>query len=358
MLVNKRAPRRSSTAVTISDVAAMAGVSTMTVSNVLTGRKKVQAATREAVESAVRALGYTPNAAAQALASASQLRVGLIYHNPQSAFLSAILVGALNAASQLGAQLLIRYCAGEDESATQEALTGLVRSGAGALLLPAPYCELVDRSSALRMLDVPMVAMSSGRELAHMPGVRIDDYGAALAMTARLAEMGHRRIALIGGPALHYASETRFRGYQAALADAAIGFDAELVADGDFSYESGLIGARRLLDLPSPPTAIFATNDDMAAAVVSEAHRRGLVVPHDVAIVGFDDTPIAVKIWPRLTTVRQPIAEISELATRRAIAALRGNEQTSGSLETTHLPFEIIERESTADAHPSEIRQM
>lgn len=320
----------------------------MTVSNVLNGRKKVQDATREAVETAIRELGYTPNVAAQALASAAQLRVGLIYRNPQSAFLSAVLVGALNATSNLGAQLLIRYCDSEDEPSAREALTGLVRSGAGALLLPPPFCELVDRLPDLQSLGVPMMAMSSGRELSILPGVRIDDFGAAQAMTARLIELGHRHIGLIGGPDQHYASATRLAGYRAALDEAGIAFDPANVADGDFTYDSGLRAAQQLLDLPQPPTAIFATNDDMAAAVVSEAHRRGLVVPDDVAIAGFDDTPIAVKIWPRLTTVRQPIAEISELATRRAIEAIRNADRTGvNASKTTHIDFEIIEREST-----------
>lgn len=347
--MSKRAPRRSGSAVTISDVAKLAGVSTMTVSNVLTGRKKVQDGTREAVETAVRELGYTPNAAAQALASAAELRIGLIYANPQSAFLSSLLVGALNASSQLGAQLLIRYCPGQNEAVTGEAINGLIRSGAKALLLPPPYCEIVDRSPTLSAIDVPMVAISSGRELSHLPGVRIDDFSAAQAMTARLIDLDHRRIAFIGGPVLHSAGATRLAGYRAALDEAGIEFDEHLVADGDFSYESGLSAASKLLDLPDAPTAIFATNDDMAAAVVSEAHRRGLSIPGDVAVVGFDDTPIAVKIWPRLTTVRQQISEISELATRRAVDAIRHPQRFDrSSPDTTHIPFAIIERESTA----------
>lgn len=347
--MSTRSPRRSSSAVTISEVAALAGVSTMTVSNVLGGRKRVQDATRDAVYAAVRELGYTPNVAAQALASATQLRVGLIYRNPQSAFLSAVLVGALNASAELGAQLLIRYCDGEDEKAAMETLTGLVRSGAGALLLPPPYCEIVDRSSKLRAIDVPMIALSSGRELTNLGGVRIDDYGAALGMTKRLIELGHRRIGLIGGPTHHYASATRLAGYRAALVDAGIEADPSLIADGDFTYDSGLPATRQLLDLEKPPTAIFAITDDMAAAVVSEAHRRGLVIPADLSIAGFDDTPIAVKIWPRLTTVRQPIAEISELATRRAIEAIRsGARAEPGTPKTTEVSFSIVERESTA----------
>lgn len=347
--MSKRAPRRSSSAVTISDVAARAGVSAMTVSNVLNGRKKVHQSTREMVEEAIRELGYTPNAAAQALASAAQLRLGLIYRNPQSAFLSAVLVGALNASSQLGAQLLIRYSDREDLAGAKDAMGWLKRSGASALLLPPPYSEIVDRSAELREFDMPMMAISPGRALTHVPGVRIDDFGAAYAMTARLIEQGHRRIALIGGPAHHYASETRLAGYRAALQDVGVRGDRLLEAAGDFSYESGLVASRMLFALEQPPTAIFATNDDMAAAAVSEAHRQGLRVPEDVAIAGFDDTPIAVKIWPRLTTVRQPIADISEFAARRLLEILKAREENT-AVETVYLPFEIIERESTTVA--------
>lgn len=344
--------RRSSSAVTISDVAARAGVSAMTVSNVLGGRKKVLDATREAVHKAIEELGYTPNAAARALASASQLRIGLIYRNPQSAFLSAVLVGALNASAKLGAQLLIRSCEAETAEATATTLQGLMRSGANALLLPPPFCEIIDRSPELRTTGVPMMALSSGRELTHMPGVRVDDFEAARAMTLRLIELGHRRIALIEGPAQHYASATRLAGYRSALARAGIGEDPALIAKGDFTYDSGLVAAQRLLDLPQRPTAIFAFNDDIAAAVVSEAHRRGIVIPDELSIAGFDDTPIAIKIWPPLTTVRQPIVEISELATQRLVAAMRETHDEGGAVATVHIPFSIIERESTGPARP------
>lgn len=319
----------------------------MTVSNVLNGRKKVQDKTREAVEAAVRELGYTPNVAAKALASAEQLRLGLVYNNPQSAFLSAVLVGALNAASQLGVQLLIRSCKGEDPDSIGHVISELVRAGAGALLLPPPYCEIVEQTESLRQLGVPMLAISPGRELTHLHGVRVDDYSAARAMTAWLIGRGHRRVAFIGGPPNHYASKSRLDGYRAALGEAGIMFDPELVAEGDFSYDSGLAAASMLFRLVDRPTAIFATTDDMAAAVVSEAHRRGIDVPGDVSIAGFDDTPIAVKIWPRLTTVRQPIAEISELATRRAIELLRARNSVGPDILSEHLPFQIIEREST-----------
>lgn len=347
--MSSRMPRRSSSAVTISDVAARAGVSAMTVSNVLSGRKKVQDKTREAVESAIRDLGYTPNAAAQALASAAQMRVGLVYNNPQSAFLSALLVGALNAASQLGAQLLIRPCKGEDVGNTGETMTELVRAGAGALLLPPPYCEIVEQTEALRAHGLPIVAISPGRELKNLSGVRIDDFNAARAMTSWLIERGHRRIGFVGGPENHFASQSRMEGYRAALAEANLANNPELEVTGDFSYDSGLIAARRLFALQQRPTAIFATTDDMAAAMVSEAHRLGLDIPGDVSIAGFDDTPIAVKIWPRLTTVRQPIAAISEEATRRAIALIRAPNFSEEKVISMELPFEIVERDSTTE---------
>lgn len=348
---NARAPRRSSHAVTISDVAARAGVSSMTVSNVLSGRKKVQESTRQAVLQAAENLGYVPNIAAQALASATPIRIGLIYRNPQSAFLSSVLVGALNAASRLGVQLLIRKCDSEEAGPAQETLTALIRSGSSGILLPAPFGEIVDRTPELQTFGIPMMAMSSGEELANVSSVRIDDFEAARQITEKLISLGHRRIALIKGPDAHRASASRLAGYSTALTEAGIEMDPQLIVKGDFSYDSGLLAAQALISLSPIPTAIFATNDDMAAAVVSEAHRRHLVIPDDISIAGFDDTPIAVKIWPPLTTVRQPIADIAEQATVQLIERLRLNQPGSDhEIISTHAPFTIIERESTGPA--------
>lgn len=195
-----------------------------------------------------------------------------------------------------------------------------------------------------RGLAVPVVALSPGDDLPGEYCVRIDDFEAARAMTNRLIALGHRDIGFIRGASHHMISRTRRDGYLTALRDAGITPREDLIIDADMSYESGLRAAERLLALHSVPTAVFASNDDMAAAVVSLAHRRGLDVPRDLSVAGFDDTPIAVKIWPTLTTVRHPGARIASEAASLAVALSRGAPPPTDKILT--FPFEIVERES------------
>lgn len=342
-----RSTRRKSTGVTIQAVAERAGVSTMTVSNVVNGTGAMSPKTREIVTDAIRDLGYTPNIAARSLASAGGLRIGLIYYNPQNAFLSAMLVGALNATTARGAQLLIRACPERTLKAAETELRALVRSGANGLLLAPPFCEIVNGTALIRELNVPIAAVAPGQMLPDMASFRVDDRAAAFAMTELLIRKGHQRIGLVAGPPYHSASAPRIEGYRDALLAHQQDFDPSLVTAGDFSFESGLRAADVLLNLPRRPTAIFASNDDMAAALVSAAHRRHLDVPRELAIAGFDDTPISLKIWPALTTIRQPISQIAENATEALIQSLRDDGEGQ-LLHGEHLhPFEIVERDST-----------
>lgn len=342
-----RSGRRASQAITIQTVADHAGVSAMTVSNVLNNSPKVRQSTRDTVMAAVRELNYVPNMAARSLASASATRIGLLYRNIENAFLSSILVGALDATSRLGAQLLLRPLESGDPKEIAQQMQGLVENGAHAILIVPPYCEVANRHGLTRDFPVPVVAMSPGDALPGDHCVRIDDFGAARDMTAYLIGLGHRNIGFIRGGVGHLIHRTRCEGYQAALRDAGLPIRPDLVVAGDMSFESGLAAGEELLDLPDRPTAIFASNDDMAAAIVSLAHRRGLDVPRDLSVVGFDDTPIAVKIWPSLTTVKHPGKQISAQAATLAIALARGG---TGDAERVndYLPHELVIRESVA----------
>jgi LacI family transcriptional regulator len=345
-----RASRRANQGVNIQAVADHAGVSAMTVSNVINGRRKVRETTREAVMAAVKELGYKPNIAAQALASAASVRLGLLVGTAENAFLSSILVGTLAATTNLGAQLLLHRIDSVDPARIREALESLMRSGATTILAAPPYCEVISRTLLAAQIDIPIMAMSSGDALPNLPTVRIDDFAAARDMTRHLIGLGHRRIGFVRGPETHIISHTRQGGYRAALDEAGIAWDPALVSPGDLTYESGLAAAEYLLGLDERPTAIFASNDDMAAAIVSLAHRRGLRIPGNLSIAGFDDTPIAVKIWPTLTTVRQPVALIAERAATLAIQATRAPQTPDAPkrLVADYLPYELIERESTA----------
>ena len=343
-----RLGRRTSQAITIQTVAERAGVSAMTVSNVLNNSPRVRQTTRDMVMAAVRELNYVPNMAARALASASATRIGLLYRNIENAFLSSILVGALDATSRLGAQLLLRPLESGDPKEIAQQMQGLVESGAHAILIVPPYCEVANRHGLTRDFPVPVVAMSPGDILPGDHMVRIDDFGAARDMTAYLIGLGHRDIGFIRGGAGHMIHRTRCEGYQAALRDAGLPIRPDLIVTGDMSFESGLAVGAQLLDLPDRPTAIFASNDDMAAAIISLAHRRGLDVPRDLSVAGFDDTPIAVKIWPPLTTVKHPGKDISAQAAMLAVSLARGDQEGIAAPTEQYLEHRLVVRESTA----------
>jgi len=345
-VIGKDKSRKSSNAVTMHAVAARAGVSPMSVSNVINGRK-VRPETREAVLCAIAALNYKPNAAARALASASTMRIGLLYSSPDSAFVSALLVGALDAAARCDAQILLRRVPSVELDSVAAALEGLIEEdGANALLLPAPHCETVSGTPLARELDVPLVALCPGSDLPDMTSVRVDDLQASFDMTNHLITLGHRRIGFIRAAQNHIVSRTRYAGYVRALEQSGIALDPALVADGDLTFDTGLGATEALLDLPQPPSAIFASNDDTAAAVMSVAHRRNLRVPEQLSIAGFDDSPISRKVWPQITTIRQPIVEMTQKAVE--LLATRFNQATADEpMPTVHADYTLLARGST-----------
>lgn len=182
-----------------------------------------------------------------------------------------------------------------------------------------------------------------------MPGlitVRVDDRAAARAMTDLLIERGHRRIGFIAGPESHSSTAARRAGYCDSLHAHGLTVDPALIVAGEFTFESGLDAAAALLDLAVPPTAIFACSDDLAAAVISVGARRDLRIPQDLAVAGFDDTPIATQVWPTLTTVRQPIAAMAEAAVLALAEGMRGGE-IAGDMADRIVGFELVERAST-----------
>ncbi|SFU75057.1 LacI family transcriptional regulator [Methylobacterium sp. 174MFSha1.1] len=316
----KAPTRRQTGAPTLSDVAHEAGVSPMTVSRVINADGKVRPGTRQRVERAIATLNYRPNISAQILAGVSQLRIGLLYSNPSAAYLNEFLVGCLGAASQAQAQLLVEICEPGQEGATA---ARVLSGGIDGLLLPPPLCDSEDVLAALVGSGLPAVRVGTWYAEPATGAVSIDGYAAARTMTAHIAALGHRRIGFIRGNPDQTASERRFLGYRDGMREAGLAVDPDLVAPGLFTYRSGLEAAEHLLARPEPPTAIFASNDDMAAATVAVALRRGLAVPDDLTVCGFDDTAIATTIWPELTTIRQPIREMSHAAMVLLLKAAR-----------------------------------
>lgn len=320
-----KASRRSRGSATIEDVARAAGVSAMTVSRVINGKRNVRDSTREAVLKAIEELNYSPNTAARALAGGEAIHLGLLYANPSAAYLSQFLVGALEGARKTGAHLVLEGCESEGVSDQAESARRFLQSNIDGVVLPPPLSESLAVHAEVTAANLPMVTVAMGLPHGDALNVRIDDFAAAREITGYLLGLGHRRIGFIRGHPHTTASGERYRGFVAALEEIGLKAPDAAIEQGYFTYRSGLAAAERLLARDPRPTAIFASNDDMAAAAVNVAHRAGLTVPGDVSVVGFDDTAPATTVWPELTTIRQPIAQMAEAAIELLMADLRSD---------------------------------
>lgn len=339
----RQAPARRARGATVIDVAKRAGVSPMTVSRVINGEAGVRDQTREAVNVAIRELSYTPNVAARSLVTSRVMRIGVIYSNPSAAFMSEFLTGVFEEASARAAQLVLLK--GENgKPPTARAIKELIASGVGGMILAPPLGESPKVRQVLREAGVPMAVVAG--IAADAISVRIDDRRAAYDMTRHLIDMGHRRIGFVIGNPDQSASAERLSGFHEAVRET--GNLVTQVVQGDFSYASGLAAGEQLLDGPNPPTAIFASNDDMAAAVVSVAHRRHLDVPVDLTVAGFDDTTAAVTLWPPLTTIWQPVHQLAREALQLLTQAMRRGRSAAQEEQSIILPHRLTCRQSTA----------
>lgn len=316
-MIKPRSARRRTPGPTVADVARRAGVSPMTVSRVINRDARVLPDTRARVESAVAQLGYVPNAAARSLAGAQHCRLVLLYANPSAAYLSEFLLGSLHAARSGDAELIVeQFSEGETAQALADRLAAHRIDG---VIVPPPLCDRPDLLDLLHGAGQALVQVATGEPAVFAHAVSIDDEAAAHRMTAHLLALGHRRIGFVAGDPGQSVSALRRRGYERALGEAGLSVDAELVAPGDFTYRSGLAAAERLLGMARRPSAIFASNDVMAAGVLHAARERGMAVPEQLSIVGFDDTAIAATIWPPLSTVRWPIRAMARSAAMKLI---------------------------------------
>lgn len=316
----------------------------MTVSRVVNGERNVREATREKVMETIAALGYSPNPAARNLAGARGARIGLLYSNPSASYLSEFLLGSLDQCSRSGLQLIVEKA---EETSPEAAVDRLIAIGVDGVLLPPPLCDFAAVVERLQASGAPIVAVAAGQPMASVSAIRVDDFEAARDMTRHLVALGHQHIGFVSGHPNQTASARRREGYLAALADAGLPAEPALIVQGYFTYHSGLGAAEQLLALAAPPSAIFASNDDMAAAVVAAAHRRGLDVPRDLTVAGFDDTALATTIWPPLTTIRQPVAEMAREAVILLADAIRRREAGEPDVaQQVLIPHALVTRQS------------
>lgn len=327
----------------IEGVAAAAGVSMKTVSRVLNHEPNVREETRRRVEDAVERLQYRPNHSARSLAGQRSYVVTLAYDNPSLNYLMEIQSGMLEACRAQHYNLLLAPVTyGERRSISE--ITDLVEhSGSDGVVLTPPLTDDMELLAHLDEHQIPFASISP-RTRAGRIGVTVDEHAAVCDLLAHLIRLGHRRIGHIQGHPDHGACAWRHDGYRQSLEMAGIRYDPELVVAGEFNFESGVRGANRLLDLADPPTAIFAANDDMAAGVVRVAGERGLSVPRDLSVCGFDDTPISRHIYPALSTVRQPTRDMGRVATLELLKSIR----TPGAGRMVRMPHALQLRESIA----------
>jgi LacI family transcriptional regulator len=333
--------------VTIHEVARLSGVSIKTVSRVLNREPNVKNDTRARVQEAVAALNYRPNISARSLAGSKAYLIGVFFDNPSPAYVTDVQLGAIARCREEGYHLIVEPIDSEGDVAAQvEPMLATLRMD-GVILTP-PVCDNLTVLDVLEAEGVPYVRLSPDQDLGRSAHVRMDDTRAAYEMTAHLIGLGHVDIGFIKGHPDHGASHLRYGGYAAAMAEHGHPVREDRVEQGYFSFRSGFEAAERLLAGDDRPTAIFASNDDMALGVMAVANRLRLNVPETLSVAGFDDTPGAKVVWPQLTTVRQPIQAMAAAA-----ADLLLSRATAGEGEgppSRLLDFELVVRESTGPA--------
>ncbi|WEJ99671.1 MAG: LacI family DNA-binding transcriptional regulator [Candidatus Sphingomonas phytovorans] len=332
---------------TIIDVAREADVSIKTVSRVFNDAPNVTPKTRDRVLKVAAALHYHPNVVAQGLVGRRSYLLGLLYENPSPNYVVELQQGALDRLQGEKYRLVVLPVG--QVSAIADKIVSLVRSAAldGVVLTPpaSDHPVVLEQLEAARF---PFVRIAPTRSPELGPRTLTDDVGAARMMTEYLISLGHRRIGMIKGDPSHPASEARLLGFSNALSAAGLKMRPDDIEQGMFTFDSGLQAGMRLLGRGERPTAIFAQNDDMAAGTIMAAHDLGIDVPGDLSVAGFDDSAIAQIVWPRLTTIHQPVFDMARDATAMLVAMLEKKEHE----DLIEHPVALITRQSTGPAPP------
>lgn len=301
---------------TIKDVANRAGFSMMTVSRVLNREAFVADATRVTVERAVRELNYVPNTAAKALVLARQAhRIAFLFDTPNATILGDMVSAVLEEPARPEIKLTFMRVRGDaDPGITVETLKN---QGVQGVVLSPPLCDDVRLRIVLAGAGIRFVAAGCSDDDPRFSAIGIDDRRAAYELTSYLLELGHRRIGLIAGHVRHRSSARRRAGFEEALRAFGVQPDDALCWQGDYTFGTAIGIAEQALSVDPPLTAIFASNDDMAAAVISVARGRGIAVPRVLSVCGFDDSEIAQMMSPQITTVSQPLGSMAAWAVQQ-----------------------------------------
>ncbi|MBI3347175.1 MAG: LacI family DNA-binding transcriptional regulator [Burkholderiales bacterium] len=325
--------------VTLEQVAEMAGVSPSTVSRILNGTAAVSQVKKDAVQAAIRELGFRPNPVARGLAGGRTLSVGVVTQIISSPFYGEALLGIERELERAGYVPLFVSGNWHEDDERKAIETLLSRRVDGIIVLAG---RLADEVLLSLTEGLPTVVVGRQLDRPQLYSFSFDNRLGARLATQHLIDQGHRRIAFIAGDLVHDDAVERQNGYLDALAAAGIPFDANLVVQSDFTEAGGMLAVSRLLERDSHFTALFASNDQMAIGACLGLHRRNLRVPDDVSLVGFDDLIMARYSMPPLTTVRQSVYEIGSEAATAMLDLLRG-----GSPRVQLPQPELVVREST-----------
>jgi len=347
---------------TIKDVAREACVSPMTVSRVINGKANVRPATRERIQRAITKVKYRPNVGARRLSGGRTYQFLMIYNNPNVGWIGEFLVGTMHACRNIGYHLLIEGVGDFEGEATEtpidykEVASILDHSRVDGVILPPPIC--FDR----RVLDIvrdhaiPCVRVAGTAMRDFHLRVSVDNFAAAYEIANHLISLGHEKIAIIKGPEEYVASALRYEGFAASIRDHGLKIPSTYIRTGRFDVESGNEAARELLRLENRPTAIFASNDEMAAGVLAAAQEQRLHVPNELSVAGFDDAHIALSVWPPLTTIRQPLREMGMKSVELLEEYIRQQRDDPDATVPSNitLDFELKIRKSTGTCPESE----
>jgi LacI family transcriptional regulator len=347
---NKRG--RQTQRVTIKDVADAAGVSMMTVSNVIHDRANVSAQLRQQIQETIKKLGYVPNRAAQELAGMVRPHLGLMYTGVTNPFIASVIVGSMKAASRLKVDISVQLAKLDDPKALRQTMHHMEETGVDGFLLPSPIAEFVASTFKKKALDVPAVAIAPGFPIPGMASVRSDERKASFELVSMLLDLGHTRIGHLTGPRIQSGSVARLQGYRDALQARGIEPRPELVVESAFRFQEGVKATERLLAQEPKITAIFAANDTLAASVLAVAQHRGIAVPGLLSVVGYDDSPIAEQVWPGLTTIHQDAQAITEHAVEileQGVRAWKADRSVRLSQDVL-FPYQMVTRASVTRA--------
>ena len=329
---------------TIADVAAAVGVSIRTVSRVLNLSPKVNAETRERVQQAIAALNFRPSMRARAFAMGRSFLIGMVHNDRNALVLDAVQRGIVGEAGRRGYELVVHPTPMDAAASVEDVLQFVRRSRTDGLVVLPPVSGIAGLPEALAREHIPAVALSALPITGYADVILSPEREAAAQVARYLLDLGHRRIAMVGGPANAISAQERRAGFVEALAAAGVTLLDE--AEGDYGFQSGLAAAERFLSLPTAPTAIFAANDVMAAGVLKCAGIKGIAVPQSLSVVGFDGSLLSHVVSPALTTIWRPFGDMARIATQQLIDRIEGQAVTA----ELPPPLRLVEAESSGPA--------